>query len=555
MGGNETKFADSKEFENASFKLNILICGDYKKDLISHSLGKIKTFSEKSNVPYIAKGNHKIISDWNYYFFEKSKDISNKTKLFLQKLVINEDFKILIIFYSGLKDYTYIDLLNFYDDQPDTYHFSTIIITKNNEYFRMPNLKKMNPKLIKVLNEEEDIELLINIIEITSYCNELGDEIGFPKKFVNERLLKEDEKLMIKDPFTLNFLICGRPGSGKSLFINTILNKCKCISRKGTVSLTKHIVKYIHELYPISIFDTPGFEKKEDIILVQNLINDKNNALKEEKNQIHCVLYCMNLQRERTFSDDDFEFLLYLLNNNIKIFLILTHAKSRESSKDFSEAVKLGLLKKNESKLEKLTNNIYPIELIGDKYYTKFGIKELFNGIYNAFKNEKCDINITKDNEKSINTFFLKEISKNNAIERCTALSIRATENFKLLASSMGISPNVKGTTMLSTAILKIISNIYNHHITTNDCLKIIESNDYTNEIKSKDTTKRTIEKLFATLFYTHGPAAKEVDYLGNLLIKECNIEMNNDEHFYKYINKYKDAINYAIEALREIKD
>jgi GTPase Era involved in 16S rRNA processing len=557
MGGNESKFADSQEFEKTSFKLNILICGDYKIDLIRPYLENLKKYPENSNLSYIEKGNHKMISDWTYYFFKKDRSISNKTLDFLTKSIIKKppDHKNLIIFYSSLKNYTYKDLIKFYDQQADSYHFNIIIITKNNEYFEMPTLKKMNPKLIRVLNEEEDIELLINIIEITSYCNELGDEIGFPKKFINEKLLKEDEKLMIKDPFTLNFLICGRPGSGKSSFINSILGKCKCLSGKGTSSLTSHIVKYIHELYPIAIFDTPGFEKKENIMVVQKLINDKNKALKEEKNQIHCVIYCMNQQRERTFSEDDYEFLLNLLNNNMKIFIITTHSKSKDSSKDFIEAVKINLLQKDEIKFAALINNIYPVELIGDEHYNKFGLKELFDGIYNAFKKEKFYDNITQYNEKNINTFFLKQISKTNAIERCTALSQRAKENFKLLASSMGISPSVKGTTMLSTAILKVISNIYNHHITTNDCLEIIETNQYTNELKKGDTAKRTVEKFFATLFYKNGPAAKEVDYLADILIKECNKEMNNDEHFYQYINNYKNAINNAIETLKEIRE
>lgn len=554
MGGNETKFAESEEFEKVSFNLNILICGDYNEELINPYLEKIKDCSDFSN-PYIKKGNHKMISDWKYYFFKKDATISKNTFEFIQKSMIEnkKERKFLIIFYSGLKSYTYKDLLLYYDEQSEIYHFNIIIITKNNEYFQMPILKKMNQNLVKVLNEEDDIDLLINIIEITSYCNELGDEIGFPKKFINEKLLKEDQKLSIKDPFTLNFLICGRPGSGKSLFINSLLGKWKCFSSKGEVSLTSHIVKYIHNLYPIAIFDTPGFEKKDDILAVQKLINDKNKALKEEKNQIHCVLYCMNLQRERTFNDDDYNFLLNLLNQNIKVFIITTHSIDKNRSMDFIEAIKLNLLQKDENKFKELINNIYPVELKGDEHYKKFGLKELFNGIYNEFKNHKCNDNITKYNEKTINTLFLKQISKSNAIERCTALAQRAKENFKLLASSMGISPTVKGTTMLSTAILKIISNIYNHHITTNDCLKMIEKNNYTNELKGEDSTKRSVQKFFATLFYKNGPAAKEVNFLSDLLIQECNKEMNNDEHFYQYINNYKNAINDAIDSLNEI--
>lgn len=81
-----------------------------------------------------------MISDWKYYFFKKDGSISKNTFEFIQKSMIKnpKDRKFLIIFYSGLKSYTYKDFLLFYDKQSDIYHFNIIIITKNNEYFQMP---------------------------------------------------------------------------------------------------------------------------------------------------------------------------------------------------------------------------------------------------------------------------------------------------------------------------------------------------------------------------------------------------------------------------------
>lgn len=51
-----------------------------------------------------------------------------------------------------------------------------------------------------------------------------------------------------------------------------------------------------------------------------------------------------------------------------------------------------------------------------------------------------------------------------------SALSKRVKVSFKLLASSLGNSSSVK-TTSLSTSVIKIISKIYNHPITTEECL------------------------------------------------------------------------------------
>jgi hypothetical protein len=78
-------------------------------------------------------------------------------------------------------------LLELNDNEPDTYNINTIIITKKNEEFEMPELKRMNTNLVRNAQEDNIIGQFINNIEVTSYCNELGDEIGFPKMFTNDR--------------------------------------------------------------------------------------------------------------------------------------------------------------------------------------------------------------------------------------------------------------------------------------------------------------------------------------------------------------------------------
>ena len=131
----------------------------------------------------------------------------------------------------------------------------------------------------------------------------------------------------------------------------------------------------------------------------------------------------------------------------------------------------------------------------------------------------------------------------------------RTRANFKLLASSLGKTSDVKGTTMLSTSVIKIISKIYNHPITTEECLDYIQSKGYTNEFIEEDTSMRKFEKQWAFWFYENGPAAKEVDYLSSCLIKDYNKEIENDRKFFGFLNSYKNGINEAIESLKKIKD
>ena len=154
-----------------------------------------------------------------------------------------------------------------------------------------------------------------------------------------------------------------------------------------------------------------------------------------------------------------------------------------------------------------------------------------------------------------MNSRFIREIiSKNKVKDKLTALSSRVKANFKLLASCIGRSIWVKGSTCLSTAVIKIISKIYNHPITKEECLDYIKSKGYTNELKDSDHWTRTLGKI-RDFTYVNGPAAKEVNYIVECLISEYNAELDDDRKFYEYLNSYNEAINYAIDCLKEIKD
>lgn len=97
--------------------------------------------------------------------------------------------------------------LNFYDNDNIlvNYHPLFIIVTKSNKYFDRPYLKRIDPNFIRIVEGGNIIVLMIYMNEITSYYNELGDEIGFPKKFINKELIDRDSSLlMAKDLFTIN---------------------------------------------------------------------------------------------------------------------------------------------------------------------------------------------------------------------------------------------------------------------------------------------------------------------------------------------------------------
>jgi len=142
---------------------------------------------------------------------------------------------------------------------------------------------------------------------------------------------------------------------------------------------------------------------------------------------------------------------------------------------------------------------IFPVELLDEEQYKKFGIKEIFLSLCYKYKNQKIENEIAKNKINTINYSFPR----------------RVKSMFKILSSSMGQNNDVKGTAMISTFVIKIISKIYNHSLTTNECLDYIESKGYINKITLDDTSKRKTEKTFASISHKNWSATKQVDYRG----------------------------------------
>ncbi len=539
------KQEDSKQFTELTFQLNILICGNYNIEIFKSYLDKIENKPNNQEGKYIKYGKHKNMKDWQYFFFPKN-EIEENSFDFIKQQKKLDNKKNLILFYCG-ENFNPQKFLEFYDKKAEIYHPQFIIITETNKKFEYQNLQKINPKFINIIPIEENFELLIKILKICSYYNELGDEVGFPKMIIKKELINIDSKLMSKYLFTINCLVCGKTSAGKSLFINKILGENKCMSfRSEKDSLTSKIVKYIHSELPITVYDTPGFNKDEEIDKVEQLILDKNKNLKEQKNKIHFIFFLMNIQSGRGFSDREITFIQRLLKEKMNIYYILTHAENKSDSNDFKAEVELSLIQNH---LPVKVENIFPVELKKNV----FGLKELFNYLFTKYQCEKINFTINSKNLQDIKSFFLKDInSEKDIIEHATALSNRIINNFSLLASSLGEGPNIKGTTMLSCAVIKIISKIYDKDITDGECLTIIEQHGYNNEIEDTEVKKTN---FFLSFFYPNA-AAKEINYLGKKLIKLNNNKLqNNKQNLYKYINKICQSINKAIDNLDNIKD
>ena len=544
--------------EKVDFDLNILVCGNYVEANIGKDLKDIKKFDKHEGKPYLKKGIHKYIKGWNYFLFSQDSKIGDNTFNFIKgKLVEEKNYKNIIMFYSGLNDYKYEDLINFYNNQADSYHPNILIITDEGVPFsiRNLNLTNLNPDLVKGIEKSKEVDIMIHLIEVSAYYNQLGDEVGFPKNILDEQLLENDNKLMIKYSFTFNIALCGKPGSGKSTFINRIFGKKKSYAVKGYSTITNNVVKYISDRYPLAIYDTPGLKEEKDYERIKTLIKQKNESSNEEKNRIPCILYLLNSASERPFDKNDFKLIKDLINQNIDIYFIVTHAGTKDNAKakNFIGAVKLNLEQEKDITMTKLKENIHPVEL--EDKDKRFGIKEIFTSLFNKYKDYKFEQEITSNNINNIRSIFLGDIkTKEDLKKKLTALSQRAKLNFKILASTLENSPSVKSVN-LSTAVIKVISKIYDNPITTEECLKFIKSHGFTDNYHDTDKFGRTLEKLFECIFYPNGPAAREVESLACSLIEEYNLKLKEDRKFYGFLNMYNRSINFAIDSLQNIQD
>ena len=83
-------------------------------------------------------------------------------------------------------------------------------------------------------------------------------------------------------------------------------------AKEGERSVTHEITKYIHSKYPITIFDTPGFEGDDTVKMVRNTIEEFEKNINESKNHLDLILYYTQL-KQRSFFQMEIELIKKLM--------------------------------------------------------------------------------------------------------------------------------------------------------------------------------------------------------------------------------------------------
>ena len=570
------------------YEQNIYVCGNYNNDFFKNIIKELK-FPIKPNIKYYeTMAKHKDLKDWHFFFAPKVNNFNEmleNTKKFLKD---HEDFDDFDDFNEGSKTLIRKNTILYFIDENKNSFFDYFI--KNYNQFMLPlfiivgieaeinNLKDDIYKSIKGLNSRriidqnkfkfchftEDIEnnlinLNSNLIACSAFFNGLGDEFKYPFQLQNEKLFDNITKDINKNCATLNILICGRCGVGKSAFINGILHSSICKSFKGG-ECTHRINKYFHRKLPIIFYDTPGISTKNKVNDIINFI-EINNESQIIQSKIHAVFYLFSCRANNIFCDFESEMLEYILKNlKIPLYLLGTQNKKEDFKgiksyiienyslviKDIQESIDVQYRKENIGK------NIFCINAVGNQYSET---DKLFEKMFQDFKKNIILEEIDKNNLESItkNNYLLSNLVKpKDIIPHPVKLCQHIYLIYKLLSRS--IKAEEKGATFLSCQLLRGINNIFgNKFLSLDECKEMITSMGFDLDIKDNNTKKEY--KSWLKGYYDYKtPAEEEISYLAEKYIKLYSEKLKNSEkRCLKFINKLKNSYNEAINGLHAL--
>ena len=473
---------------------------DFDKFLKCFKTHKNEIISEE---PYIIK--HSVFK-WNLNFYckesNKFKNLSNLRDIF-EKNFYEEQKNVLILFIDNIN--TIYKVINTFSTINSDIHplflfvFNKKKIEKTKEdflneihnYLKEKEIKYFNLRNVTLLEEVDLYEtpggeelqnlnkkktdyifgLYSFLINSWLYYNNLGDNFEFGKhlgKYSNtflEEINNEKKNFNLNSNVGLfNIIVLGKPGTGKSTFINVLCKEKRSLEGRGE-STTKKIIKYIKKDYNISFYDTPGFELDKDINKIKQLIKNLQKHLIQGKHQINMAFYLIK-EGSRDFYENEKEIIQILMENNIPTFFLLTFSPDLEKGKEFKEIVEINLRrilnKIDKDKGMKYYNEqlkVFPVHLLdeNDGSCRSFGIKKVMEASFEKFKN--C---IVEKNELEMLDNIIDDCQKENSDER----SYRFKEIFNLLEGKeiykyfKDIEDILNSSISLSNSVISHYSNV-----------------------------------------------------------------------------------------------
>ena len=396
------------EIEN-KIKLRIILFGNKKLQ---------ETFFSSFFIDY-KKNRSFEEKDFDYHLYDifpwyEFITIKNESIDKIKKFIIQKEMKNIVILYFCLEnDDQDIQLIQEISQLDEKFHpFIFFLMPEKNKNYYESYIKnsrlKFDPFNIYCLEKNANFDANLNHLlkRRENYYN--GEEM-----YDN-----------IKNDIAINLCVLGKPGKGKSTFINTISEEKISLEGTGT-SVTFRFNKYQikkkinnnkEDNYALlNIYDCPGFTLDgEEINKFKKNIDKKFSFFKKNHDYIHGFLYFTSDPLKRTLDIAELDLLVYLENklkeyNQDSIILFIINP-SNETDKNDKFSYKQKLLetlidKFGESQISN-PENIIEINL---KNHI-FGIDNVFQRLYNFFIMHKVQI-IEKEKNEEENAF--KERQKN----------------------------------------------------------------------------------------------------------------------------------------------
>lgn len=188
---------------------------------------------------------------------------------------------------------------------------------------------------------------------------------------------------------TLNIMVLGKIGVGKSTLVNTMFNEKLAATGSGK-PITLTMKKYTKPNFPLAIYDTPGIElggANAVNSIREEVINEIQRCAKsgDINDMIHCILYCVGVPSNR-FEEYESDFVRSFAGEaseyNIPVIIVLTQAYFVNDAEN---------LKREIEKENLPICNIVPVlaEKKGD--IQAYGLRTLSNVMMNALPSQLQD--------------------------------------------------------------------------------------------------------------------------------------------------------------------
>ena len=144
----------------------------------------------------------------------------------------------------------------------------------------------------------------------------------------------------IKNLNTLNIIVAGKTGVGKSTLINAVFKEKLAETGIGK-PVTDHMRKITKKGIPLAIYDTRGFELGKEVQsqVKQEVVDtiNKGIAAHDINKAIHCIWYCINTASNRV-EPEEIEWLKELSKENqitqVPIIIVLTQSFSKKNANE-----------------------------------------------------------------------------------------------------------------------------------------------------------------------------------------------------------------------------